>query len=91
MEGFSSNTGNSHYSVEDEKNKLTIDEMNLYEDALGQKRCISLTSIFRYDMHEHIRQTFQARRLGAVPNGKRQVVGAGSDNGQVLRECHAYS
>lgn len=28
--GFSSNTGNSKYSVADEKNKLTIDEMNTY-------------------------------------------------------------
>ncbi|KAI7478972.1 salicylate hydroxylase [Hortaea werneckii] len=29
--GFSSNTDNSHYSVQDENNKLTIEEMNSYD------------------------------------------------------------
>lgn len=81
--GFSSNTVNSHYSVEDEENKLTIDEMNLYEKAPYQKGFMSLTSTFRYDMHDHIRQVFQARRLGTAPNGRWQLAGADGNDGTV--------
>lgn len=29
--GFSSNTANPHYKISNEKNKLTIEEMNLYD------------------------------------------------------------
>lgn len=59
--GFSSNTDFKGYKVEDEKNKLTIEEMNAY--VLDRRHCENKTPVLtladnysRYDMYKDIEE-----------------------------------
>lgn len=65
--GFSENTNIPTYKVEDERNKLTIEEMNAY--VYKHPRCGFSTDPSSYDMHEDIREQF-AKRRGQVLDSK---------------------
>lgn len=78
MAGFSSNTNFAGYKVEDEKGKLTIEEMNAYVfivKAPIQSGVLLLTgtSTSRYDMYKDIDE--KIARLNKVPYEDKYING----------------